>query len=262
MATPGGVATFHAVLAPGRANSCQKALSWLAGPPITTADQLPPAVTREVASDGGTDGTDGSAGRAARRSRWRIPRRGTRPRARARAAGRAAGHDDPSTAAGGVGQLRWRMTPGGRGAGPRVEVQDLRTWPARSMANTMSLCAIIAPAGATSPVTPYARQTRQPGRGAGQVQPVRHAGEVFLAVERLGVGHWCNSGLTTIATSSTCRAAAPSCCPAWRNSCAMSGQSDTHTGSRKVSSTALPRRLGQADTGAPCWSVRLKAGAG
>src|SRR5215470_11847857 len=68
-------------------------------------------------------------------------------------------------------------------------------------------------------------------------------------------------GLVTIATSSTRFDAAPSSWPAARNAWAISGQSVVHTGSRKVSSTTLPRRLARL-TVWPCWSVRAKPLAG
>ena len=45
------------------------------------------------------------------------------------------------------------------------------------------------------------------------------------------------------------------------NSCAMSGQSVVHTGSRKVSSTTLPRRLARV-TVRPSWSVSRNGDAG
>ena len=47
---------------------------------------------------------------------------------------------------------------------------------------------------------------------------------------------------------------------AWAKSWAISGQSDVHTGSRKVSATVLPRRLARV-TVRPRWSVRVNAGA-
>ena len=84
----------------------------------------------------------------------------------------------------------WRTTPGwARCRAPGRSPGSLRTWPAWSMANTMSLCAIIAGRADLPGDAVRAPDARQPGRGAGQVQPVRHAGEVLLAVERLGVGH-------------------------------------------------------------------------
>ena len=51
-AVPGGVTSFQRVLPAGRMNSCQKLLSWAADPPITTAAQVPAAVSSEVFSDG------------------------------------------------------------------------------------------------------------------------------------------------------------------------------------------------------------------
>jgi hypothetical protein len=66
--------------------------------------------------------------------------------------------------------------------------------------------------------------------------------------------------LATTATSSTWRRCPASNWSAWRNSCAMSGQSEVHTGSRKVSSTTLPRRLARL-TCRPSWLVSWNAGA-
>src|SRR5580704_17977829 len=52
-AVPGGVTRFQREAPAGRANSCQK-LSWRATlPPMTTSAQVPPAVARDVARDGG-----------------------------------------------------------------------------------------------------------------------------------------------------------------------------------------------------------------
>ena len=80
------------------------------------------------------------------------------------------------------------------------------------------------------------------------------------AVEGLGVrraGRY--SGLATIATSSTCRRRRRASARPARNSWAISGQSVVQTGSRKVSSTTLPRRLARV-TGRPSWSVSGKPG--
>ena len=67
--------------------------------------------------------------------------------------------------------------------------------------------------------------------------------------------------MATTATSSTFLFCAPSNCPVCLNSCAMIGQSVVHTGSRKVISTTLPRRLA-SETVRPSWSVSVKLGAG
>src|SRR5450755_2670897 len=63
-----------------------------------------------------------------------------------------------------------------------------------------------------------------------------------------------------MATSSTWRDFAPSIWSAARNSCAISGQSLVHTGSRNVSRTTLPRRLARL-TWLPFWSVSWNDGA-
>ena len=68
-------------------------------------------------------------------------------------------------------------------------------------------------------------------------------------------------GLATTATSSVLPALPPSIVSADRISWAMSGQSVVHTGSRKVSSTTLPRRLAR-ETCRPSWLVSVKPGAG
>ena len=64
-----------------------------------------------------------------------------------------------------------------------------------------------------------------------------------------------------MATSSTSASCRPSSTPASLNSAPMIGQSVVHTGSRKVISTTLPRRLA-SETGWPLWSVSWKPGAG
>ena len=62
VATPGGVTSFHVLVPAGRTNSWPKALFWALEPPITMAAQVPPAVTAEVSSDGGTAGGLAGAG--------------------------------------------------------------------------------------------------------------------------------------------------------------------------------------------------------
>ncbi len=147
--------------------------------------------------------------------------------------------------------------------GPGSVLSSSRTRPARSMTKAMSGWPIMEPGGqdlsarSRSPAIPAGAGGRcrsgtassAPGSGVpgGRTPGCRRPG---------GRWGWRRPRPVRPAASRRRGAARPA-----RNSWAISGQSLVHTGSRKVSSTTLPRRLARL-TVRPCWSVSWKGLAG
>ena len=249
VATPGGVASRH-VLAAGRGGrtAARSCCAWAAEPPIT----------RDRPGPGGGDQRGGqgrrSGGRRPRAAGW--PDRAAAARrpaiAAARASsggqrGRGAVHEDLSACRAASASTDGERGLGGRGARAGVEVQFLaQTCPAWSMTKAMSLCADHRARGQDlrgdrrsrfqtccelggSCRSGTASSARRPGVPGGRTPGCR----------RPGCTAGCRRPRPARPAGRRRRAAGR---PA-RNSCAISGQSVVHTGSRKVSSTTLPRRL-------------------